>query len=199
MKKIIAIISFLLLENIAMGQPEVYIVGGCGIGNYYSKRDPIVTPYKLSPILSYSIGVNAKIETSKKHKPIIGLHYLRTGSDYRNTFLTSPISFRFHYLNLPIGLDINICGGLGANASISASFPIAYDVPKFQEAKRPGMDFGLIPALFYRFNKWELNATYLLGFSDAAKIGHLGETDYRLYNRVFLLKLGYRIHSMNTK
>ena len=199
MKNIISISFLLLLVNNAIGQTDIYISGGVGIGNHCSKRDPIVTPFKLSAIPSYSIGLKAKLERFNKFKPVIGLNYLRTGSDYRNTFSTSPIYFRYHYLNLPIGLDMDICGGLGAGAFISVSIPFAHEGPRLQEPTRPGTDLGFSPSVYYRFKKCELNATYHFGLSDAARIGYLGDTDYRFFNRVFLMKFGYRIHSLSTK
>jgi hypothetical protein len=196
--KLIIILAF--VSSNAFSQFDLYLIAGLGTGNYFNtnERAPHGAGFVLKPTLAGSIGAELSWQKLKVVQPLIGINYVFTGANHYSKYNYDeipPIYFRFSYISIPIGLRAPIYKLLGIEATCVNSFPVIK--PKVFVQDEPVWDIALQPAIYFQHQRWTGKLSYYYGFKDAVGNGYQYGTDFRFFNRIFLVNIAYKVYSSN--
>jgi hypothetical protein len=191
------IVILFLISNTAFSQFDLYLTAGLGTGNYFNtiERDPYSAGFEFKPTLAGSIGAELSWEKLKVVQPLVGINYVFTGAnEYSkyNAYEISPVYFRFSYITLPIGFRVPIYKSFGLEATCVNSFRVASNTG-FPEV--PDWDIAVQPAIYFKYKNWRGTLTHYYGLKDAVGIGYLHSSDFRYFNRIFLVNIAYKVYS----
>jgi len=127
MKKTLLISVFAFCNYLAFGQHNIALTfsGGISTINNIQTEGTLIDGYIYSGKSSYSIGTKyiyaADSNISHLISPFIGVRLLNTSNTFENPpdFPTQidPVTLRLYYLEIPLGVDINIYKNIKLNLS----------------------------------------------------------------------------------